>query len=102
VVCGCAGGWVCLTPWLPRDQPKSQTRSPALDQAELEFKLKKIFRQLLDTKEERWRKLKDRASRFMLGLSHNYSGKLEYATVETDEGLEIWFRDIANQIQGLE
>lgn len=57
---------------------------------------------MLDTKEERWAKLKSKASELMNALSHNFSGRMEYSTVKTDEGLEEWFRGLASQINGLE
>ena len=61
-----------------------------------------MFRHLLDTKQERWARLKTEAAKLMTALSHNFSGRMEYSTVETDEGLEEWFRGLASQISGLE
>jgi WASH complex subunit strumpellin len=73
-----------------------------LNVAQYEFRLKRIFKDLLDTKETRWDSFKAQACERVTELSEYFSGEKALTRVTKDEQLQAWFADIATKIQSLD
>mmetsp|Transcript_82253 Transcript_82253/g.199407 ORF Transcript_82253/g.199407 Transcript_82253/m.199407 type:complete len:1160 (-) Transcript_82253:74-3553(-) len=82
--------------------PPERMLSLLLSTAQLEFKLKGMFAELLSVKEERWNEGKKVVSEMMVELSNYFSGEQALTRVEKDEQLQGWFRQLAGEVEALD
>ncbi|KAJ7551564.1 hypothetical protein O6H91_06G020600 [Diphasiastrum complanatum] len=73
-----------------------------LDTSRLEFELKKIYEDLLETKESRWQQCRTNAADCMQELSDYFSGSRVLSRKVKDENLQVWFSKMASQIRSLD
>eukprot|EP00735_Rhodelphis_limneticus_P001014 TRINITY_DN1155_c0_g1::TRINITY_DN1155_c0_g1_i1::g.17241::m.17241 TRINITY_DN1155_c0_g1::TRINITY_DN1155_c0_g1_i1::g.17241 ORF type:complete len:1147 (-),score=362.33,sp/Q54IR8/WASC5_DICDI/52.49/0.0,Strumpellin/PF10266.4/0 TRINITY_DN1155_c0_g1_i1:284-3724(-) len=73
-----------------------------LDTAQLEFKLKLIFKKLLDSKQERWTTNQDEAALRLQELSEYFTGEKPLTRVERNDALKSWFSDLATKVKNLD
>lgn len=70
--------------------------------SELEFRTKKRFKELLDTKEDRWNDAQGQIMDLLSRLSEAFSGKAILSQVDKDEKLEQWFQDLYETVENLD
>lgn len=72
-----------------------------LNTAELELKLKDLFKRLLTEREEKWDVYKKECEERMTELAEVFSGTKPLTRIEKNENLQKWFADIGKQIVSL-
>ncbi|XP_054285996.1 WASH complex subunit 5-like isoform X1 [Macrosteles quadrilineatus] len=72
-----------------------------LNTAELELKVKDLFKTLLTEREEKWSKCKQEAGERMAELAEVFSGTKPLTRVDKNDNLQKWFLDINKQISSL-
>ncbi|KAG1662783.1 WASH complex subunit 5 [Nymphon striatum] len=72
-----------------------------LNTAQLELKVKEMFRRMLTEKEEKWDLFKREGSERMVELSEVFSGTKPLTRVEKNDNLRAWFADMGKQIDSL-
>mmetsp|Transcript_19340 Transcript_19340/g.68391 ORF Transcript_19340/g.68391 Transcript_19340/m.68391 type:complete len:1156 (-) Transcript_19340:124-3591(-) len=82
--------------------PPDRLLSLLLSTAQLEFKLKNMFAELLAVKEDRWNEGKKVVSEMMVELSQYFSGEQALTRVEKDEQLQGWFATLAEEVEALD
>lgn len=82
--------------------PPERLLSLLLSTAQLEFKLKGMFAELLAVKEQRWSEGKKVVSEMMVELSQYFSGEQALTRVEKDEQLQSWFATLAEEVEALD
>ena len=65
-------------------------------------KLKKVFQELLKTKEDRWQRCMHETADRMDELSEYFSGEKPLTRVERNDDLITWFTEIASQVKSLD
>lgn len=73
-----------------------------LNTSALEFELKRVYGDLLHGKEARWKQCKAHAAECMLELSDFFSGSKVLSKKVKDENLQLWFSEMAAQVQSLD
>ncbi|MRA94229.1 hypothetical protein GH868_30355, partial [Bacillus thuringiensis] len=68
---------------------------------QFEFKLKEMFRKMLDEKRENWERHKTEGAERMQELADVFSGTKPLTRVEKNEKLQAWFAEIGKQIASL-
>lgn len=68
----------------------------------LEFRLKRHFRMLLATKEQRWQTAQTAIEDMLRDLAHYFSGSATLSRVEKDASMEQWFTRLANEVESLD
>jgi len=69
--------------------------------AELECKLKEMFKRLLDEKEENWTVCKQECAELLKEIADVFSGKTPLTRVQKDEGYKKWFEDMSERVSKL-
>ncbi|RUS78371.1 hypothetical protein EGW08_013864 [Elysia chlorotica] len=72
-----------------------------LNIGQFEFKLKEMFKHMLNEKENKWELYKKEGSERMHELSEVYSGTKPLTRVEKNENLQAWFAEMSKQISSL-
>lgn len=70
--------------------------------AQFEFELKQKYKELLDTKEDRWNTCKKEGSERMKELSEFFSGEKALTRIKKNESLCQWFSGIGDKINQLD
>ena len=73
-----------------------------MNAAQFEFKVKSLFKKLLDSKQDRWEVCKKESSERMLELSTFYSGTKELSRQKKNQQLEDYFKKLSDEISALE
>ncbi|KAK2144442.1 hypothetical protein LSH36_756g00059 [Paralvinella palmiformis] len=73
-----------------------------LNIGQYEFKLREMFRKMLEEKKIKWENDKKEASERMIELGEVFSGTKPLTRVEKNENLQAWFNDMAKQISSLD
>lgn len=73
-----------------------------LKTAQYEFTLRKLYQELLDSKEERWDACKKEGCERMRDLADYFSGEKALTRVKKNESLRKWFSDIAEKVNLLD
>uniref|UniRef100_A0A1B6MUI7 WASH complex subunit strumpellin n=2 Tax=Graphocephala atropunctata TaxID=36148 RepID=A0A1B6MUI7_9HEMI len=91
-----------------RDQVLADMKHPPLmifklllNTAELELKVKDLFKTLLTEREEKWGKCRREAEERMAELAEVFSGTKPLTRVDKNENLQKWFVDMGKQINSL-
>ncbi|ESP05218.1 hypothetical protein LOTGIDRAFT_180993 [Lottia gigantea] len=73
-----------------------------LNTAQYEYKLKELFRQMLDEKQNKWEAYKVEGQERMQELGDVFSGTKPLTRVEKSESLQNWFGEMTKQIASLD
>mmetsp|Transcript_12857 Transcript_12857/g.40591 ORF Transcript_12857/g.40591 Transcript_12857/m.40591 type:complete len:1173 (-) Transcript_12857:1104-4622(-) len=73
-----------------------------LDTAQFEYELRRIFEQLLSSKEAKWLELRNDASLRMTELAEYFTGEKALTRVEKNVALERWFTDLSIKVTELD
>ena len=85
-----------------RDYDANSVLLLILKTAQFEFLMKKIYQQLLDTKEEKWNHCKKEGSERMKELGEYFSGEKALTRVKRNESLLKWFLSISEKVSMLD
>jgi WASH complex subunit strumpellin len=69
---------------------------------QFEFILKEMFRQLIDSKQDRWTAAQTEAAERMIELSEYFSGEKALTRVKKNEKLQTWFKQMGDEIKGID
>lgn len=72
-----------------------------LNTAQYEFKLKEMFKKMLDEKKAKWEENKKEGEEHMVELSEVFSGTKPLTRVEKNDNLQAWFLEMGKQISSL-
>ncbi|XP_053393927.1 WASH complex subunit 5-like isoform X1 [Mercenaria mercenaria] len=72
-----------------------------LNTAQFEFRLKEMFKQMLEEKKNKWEVYKKEGTERIQELSDVFSGTKPLTRVEKNENLQAWFAEMAKQIDSL-
>lgn len=72
-----------------------------LDTAELELNVRETFRNLLTDKRSTWQQCKSECVERLTELADVFSGSKPLTRVEKNESLQLWLREIAQQVEAL-
>lgn len=72
-----------------------------LSVGQFEFKLKEMFKHMLNEKQNKWEEHKKEGSERMQELGEVFSGTKPLTRVEKNENLQAWFTDMSRQITSL-
>ena len=72
-----------------------------LDTAELELNVRETFRNLLTDKRSNWLHCKSECVERLTELADVFSGSKPLTRVEKNESLQLWLREIAQQVEAL-
>ncbi|XP_065176777.1 WASH complex subunit 5-like [Sycon ciliatum] len=72
-----------------------------LNTAQLEFRLKEMFKMMLGSKKDKWEGYKKEGSERMAELAEVFSGSKPLTRVEKNDNLQAWFNEMASQITSL-
>eukprot|EP00823_Brevimastigomonas_motovehiculus_P005461 TRINITY_DN4036_c0_g1_i1.p1 TRINITY_DN4036_c0_g1~~TRINITY_DN4036_c0_g1_i1.p1 ORF type:complete len:1167 (+),score=288.35 TRINITY_DN4036_c0_g1_i1:375-3503(+) len=82
--------------------PDTKLMKVLLNTAQFEFKLKSLFKQLLDSKQVKWEESKKQCQERMMELSTYFSGTQQLARVKKDDNLTSWFKQLGEEIGSLD
>ncbi|XP_071964498.1 WASH complex subunit 5-like [Antedon mediterranea] len=73
-----------------------------LDTAQLEFKLKEMFKKMLNEKQEKWEDYQKEGRERMEELGDVFSGTKPLTRIARNDNLKMWFSEMAKQIGSLD
>ncbi|XP_014219163.1 WASH complex subunit 5 [Copidosoma floridanum] len=79
----------------------NETLRLLLSTAQIEDNIKQMYKQLLQDKENKWIKSKQKCIEKMIKLSEAFTGSKQLADIEKNPTLESWFKEISKHIDSL-